>query len=100
MQMLRNATFFSSNLAWNGLFQHLEGLPMDDYHEFRKDHEAKITAWKDHWSSKYVSMTYGGVAGSGAASESAPPTFNPISEFFKVLNNNYQGVRTKKLRSL
>jgi hypothetical protein len=22
-------------MAWKGLFQHLEGLPMDDYHEFK-----------------------------------------------------------------
>jgi hypothetical protein len=34
MQMLRNARLFSPFLAWKGLFQHLEGPPMDDYHEF------------------------------------------------------------------
>ncbi|CAM6099672.1 unnamed protein product [Calypogeia fissa] len=34
MQMLRNAMLFSPFLAWKGLFQHLEGPPMDDYHEF------------------------------------------------------------------
>jgi len=32
MQMLRNARLFSPFLAWKGLFQHLEGPPMDDYH--------------------------------------------------------------------
>ncbi|CAM6095651.1 unnamed protein product [Calypogeia fissa] len=72
---------------------------MDDYHEFRKDHEAEITAWKDYWSPKYVSITYGGVVGSGA-SGSTPPAFNPISKFFEVLKKKYQGVRTEKLRSL
>ncbi|CAM6129865.1 unnamed protein product [Calypogeia fissa] len=97
MQMLRNATLFSPFLAWKGLFQHLEGPPMDDYHEFQKDHEMEIRAWRDHWSPK--SMTYGGVVGTGA-SGSTPPAFNPISEFFKVLKKNYQGVRTEKLRSL
>ncbi len=34
MQMLRNARLFSPFLAWKGLFQHFEGLLMDDYHEF------------------------------------------------------------------
>ncbi len=34
MQMLRNARLFSPFLAWKGLFQHLEGPLMDDYHEF------------------------------------------------------------------
>ncbi len=33
-------------------------------------------------------------------SGSSPPAFNPIEEFFKVLKKNYQGVHTKKLRSL
>ncbi|CAM6103416.1 unnamed protein product [Calypogeia fissa] len=72
---------------------------MDDYHEFRRDHDTEITAWKDHWSPKYVSMTYGGVVGT-ATPTGAPPPFNPIEEFFKVLKKNYQGVRTEKLRSL
>ncbi|CAM6092104.1 unnamed protein product [Calypogeia fissa] len=44
MQMLQNATLFSPFLAWKGLFQHLEGPLMDDYHEFRNAHEAEITA--------------------------------------------------------
>ncbi|CAM6092316.1 unnamed protein product [Calypogeia fissa] len=73
---------------------------MDDYHEFRKDHEVEITVWKDHWSPKYVSMTYGGVAGTASSSGSLPPAFNPIEEFFAVLKKNYQGVRMEKLRSL
>ncbi|CAM6082588.1 unnamed protein product [Calypogeia fissa] len=73
---------------------------MDDYHEIWKAHDAEIMAWKDHWSPKYVSMTYGGVVGTAAPSGSLPPTFNPIEEFFEVLKRNYQGVRTEKLRSL
>ncbi|CAM6111262.1 unnamed protein product [Calypogeia fissa] len=44
-------------------------------------------------------MTYGGVVGT-ATPTGAPPPFNPIEEFFKVLKKNYQGVRTEKLRSL
>ncbi len=36
MQMLRNVRLFSPFLAWKGLFQHLEGPPMDDYHEFQR----------------------------------------------------------------
>jgi hypothetical protein len=36
MQMLRNAKLVSPFLAWKGLFQHLEGPSMDDYHEFRR----------------------------------------------------------------
>ncbi len=46
IHMLRNARFFSPFLAWKGLFQHLEGLPMDDYHEFQRDHAAEIKAWR------------------------------------------------------
>jgi hypothetical protein len=34
VQMLHNARLFSPFLAWKGLFQHLEGPPIDDYHEF------------------------------------------------------------------
>ncbi|CAM6082310.1 unnamed protein product [Calypogeia fissa] len=100
MQMLRNAELFSPFLAWKGLFQHLEGPPMDDYHEFRKAHDMEIMAWKDYWSPKYVSMTYGGVVGTAAPEGSLPPAFNPIEEFFEVLKKNYQGVRTEKLKSL
>jgi len=40
--MLRNARLFSPFLAWKGLFQHLEGPLMDDYHEFRRDHALKL----------------------------------------------------------
>ncbi len=46
MQMLRNARLFSPFLAWKGLFQHLEGPPMEDYHEVRRDHVAEIETWK------------------------------------------------------
>ncbi len=42
MQMLRNAKLFSPFLAWKGLFQHLEGPSMDDYHEFWRDHATEI----------------------------------------------------------
>jgi len=46
MQMLRNARLFSPFLAWKGLFQHLKGPLMDDYHEFWRHHVAEIDAWK------------------------------------------------------
>jgi hypothetical protein len=46
MQMLHNARLFSPFLAWKGLFQHLEGPAMDDYHEFRRDHAVEIEAWR------------------------------------------------------
>jgi hypothetical protein len=42
MQMLRNTKLFSPFLAWKGLFQHLEGILMDDYHEFRRDMLLKL----------------------------------------------------------
>ncbi|CAM6099169.1 unnamed protein product [Calypogeia fissa] len=73
---------------------------MDDYHEFWKAHDVEIMAWKDYWSPKYVSMTYGGVVGTSTPEGSLPPAFNPIEEFFEVLKKNYQGVRTEKLKSL
>jgi hypothetical protein len=29
-------------MAWNGLFQHLEEMPMDDHHEFKHVYEIDI----------------------------------------------------------
>ncbi len=109
MQMLHNAKLFSPFLAWKGLFQHLEGPPMDDYHEFWRDHATEIEEWMQHWSPSYVSITHGGVASGGTTTPSTPsmstqvvlpPLFNPITEFFLRLKKNYQGVKTEKLRSL
>ncbi len=74
MQMLRNAKLFSPFLAWKGLFQHLEGPPMDDYHEFRRDHAVEIEAWRQHWSPSYVSITHGGVASGGTTTSSTLST--------------------------
>jgi hypothetical protein len=109
MQMLSNARSFSPFLAWKRLFQHLEGPPMDDYHEFRRDHATEIDAWKQHWSPSYVSITHSGVASGGTTTSSTlststhvipPPLFNLVTEFFLRLKKNYQGVKTEKLRSL
>jgi len=79
---------------------------MDDYHEFWRDHATKIKEWRKHWSPSYVSITHGGVTSGGITTPFTstqvipPPSFNPIMEFFLRLKNNYQGVKTKKLRSL
>jgi hypothetical protein len=109
MQMLCNARLFSPFLAWKGLFQHLEGPPMDDYHEFQRDHVTEIEEWKQHWFPSYVSITHGGVTSGGTTTPSTPststqvvppPPFNPITEFFLRLKKNYQGVKTEKLRSV
>ena len=62
MQMLRNAALFTPFLAWKGLFQHLEGPPMDDYHEFWRTHEPEIEAWRQYCSPTYVSIANGGSA--------------------------------------
>jgi hypothetical protein len=71
---------------------------MDDYHEFRKDHAAKIEAWRQHWSPSYVSITHDGVASDGTTTLSTPststhvvppPPFNPVMEFFLKLKKNY-----------
>jgi hypothetical protein len=48
MQMLCITKLFSPFLAWKGLFRHLEGPLMDDYHEFRRDHATKIEEWRQH----------------------------------------------------
>ncbi|CAM6014680.1 unnamed protein product [Sphagnum balticum] len=107
--MLRNVRLFSPFLAWKGLFHHLEGLPMDDYHEFQRDHATEIEEWRQHWSPSYVSITHGGVASGGTTTPSTPststqvvppPPFNPITEFFLRLTKNYQGVKTEKLKNL
>jgi hypothetical protein len=98
MQMLRNARLFSPFLAWKGLFQHLEGPPMDDYHEFRRDHATEIEEWRQHWFPSYVSITHGGVVSGGTTTPPTPststqvvppPLFNPITEFFLRLKKNY-----------
>jgi hypothetical protein len=88
MQMLHNAILFSPFLAWKGLFQHLGGPLMDDYHEFRRNHATEIEGWRQHWSPSYVSITHGGVASGGTTTPSTPststhvvppPPFNPIT---------------------
>ncbi len=107
MQMLHNTKLFSPFLAWKGLF-HLEGPPMDDYHEFWRDHAAKIEVWRQHWSPSYVFITHSGVVCGGIITPSTPsmsthvippPSFNPVTKFFLRLKKNYQGVKTPKLRS-
>jgi hypothetical protein len=109
MQMLCNAILFSPFLARKRLFQHLEGPPMDDYHEFRRDHAADIEAWRQHWSPSYVSIIHDYVVSGGTIMPSTlsmstqvvpPPPFNPVTEFFLRMKKNYQGVKTEKLRSL
>jgi len=98
MQMLRNARLFSPFLAWKGLFQHLEGPSMGDYHEFRRDHATKIEEWRQHWFPSYVSITHGGVASGGITTPSTPststqvvppPPFNLITKLFLRLKKNY-----------
>jgi hypothetical protein len=42
MQQMHNPQLFTPFIAWKGLFQHLEGLLMDDYHEFKCAHEVQI----------------------------------------------------------
>ncbi len=80
------------------MFQHLEGLAMDDYHEFRRDHVAEIEAWRQHWSPSNVFITHGGVASGETTMPSSPststqvvppPLFNPVTEFFLRLKKNY-----------
>ncbi len=106
MQMLRNARLFSPFLVWKGLFQDLEGPPMDDYHEFQRDHAIKIEEWRQHWFPSYVFITPSGVFSAGTTTPSTPsmstqvvppPPFNPITKFFLRLKKNYQGVKMEKL---
>ncbi len=61
-----NPQLFTPFMAWKGLFQHLEGLPMDDYYEFKCVHEIQIKEWQFYWSPNYVFITKGIVAPSGA----------------------------------
>ncbi len=50
MQQMFNPQLFTPFMAWNDLFQHLEGSPMDDYHEFMCDHEIRMK------SGHYISL--------------------------------------------
>jgi hypothetical protein len=67
MQQMRNPQSFTPFMAWKGLFQHLEGSPMGDHHEFKCAHEIQIEEWWVHWSPNYVSITMRIVAPSGAS---------------------------------
>ncbi|OAE22507.1 hypothetical protein AXG93_4855s1000 [Marchantia polymorpha subsp. ruderalis] len=117
-------------VSLKGLFQHLKGPPIDDYHEFGREYVMEIDAWRRHWSPNYMSIIQGdvgtrgdasgsiiggtsGLAGAGTSSSAISvassstseeatgvPWFSPIPEFFKRLRKNYKGVRTEKLRSV
>ena len=100
--MVLCSTKFTPFLAWKRLFQHLEGPPMDDYHEFRRDFDVEIEAWRLYWSPSYVSITHGGVGAAVTGGTSGatpgktgigmsiaggvtppPPPFNPMTVFFQ-----------------
>jgi hypothetical protein len=57
-------------MAWEGLFQHLKGPFMDDYHEFKCAHDIQIEEWQLYWSPNHVSITIGIMAPSGATTPS------------------------------
>jgi hypothetical protein len=123
-QSLKNPKGFSAFIAWKALFSHLEGAPMDDWREFAQEHAAKIEQWRAFYSPNYVPLTLGGHKeasskssttepyktpqarreaagkGDGASTSTMAPCFNPIVEFFKVLEKSYQGVRVDKLKNL
>jgi len=63
---MHNPQLFTPFMAWKGLFQHLEGPFMNDYHEFKRAHEIQIEEWRLYWSFNYVSITKGIVAPNGA----------------------------------
>jgi hypothetical protein len=44
-------------MAWKGLFQHLEGSHVDDYHESKHAHDIQIEEWRLYWYSNYVFIT-------------------------------------------
>jgi hypothetical protein len=66
MQQMRNPQLFTPFVAWKGLFQHLEGPSINDYHEFRHAHEIQIKEWRPYWSPNYVFITMGIMAPNGA----------------------------------
>jgi hypothetical protein len=57
-----------------GIISALGNPPMDDYHEFQRDHVVEIEAWRQHWSPSYVSITHDGVASGGIITPSTPST--------------------------
>jgi len=66
MQQMSNPQLFTPFMAWKGLFQHLEGLTMDDFHVFKCAHKIEIEEWQLYWSPNYVYITRGIMAPSGA----------------------------------
>jgi len=97
---------------------------MDDYHEFCDAHEANIEEWCRYWSPNYFSITKGRLATSTPTPSTTItgvsvgpsnhrdggnglivrawvlPIFNFVPKFFEEFCTNYQGVKTKKLRTL
>jgi hypothetical protein len=59
MQQMRNPQLFTPFMAWKDLFQHLKGLLMDYYHEFKHAHDIQIEEWWLYWSPNYVSIIRG-----------------------------------------
>ncbi len=78
---------FTPFIAWKSLFQHLEGAPMDDYHDFRWKYTAEIDLWRLYWSPNYFSLTSAVhvETPSSPSDRGASPRFNPIAEFFQLM---------------
>jgi len=51
-----NSHIFTPFVDGEGLFQHLEAPPMDDYHEFKHTHDVHIEDLKLYWLPNYVSI--------------------------------------------
>ncbi len=83
-----NPQLFTPFMAWEGLFQHLKGSSMDDYHEFKCAHDIQIEKWRPYWSPNYVSITIRVMAPSGAT---ATPSINLASRSGSATSNGTIG---------
>ncbi|CAM6094670.1 unnamed protein product [Calypogeia fissa] len=108
-EKLKHKADFTPFTTWVLMFQHLEGAPMDDYKDFNNDHTAKIEAFREYWSPMHMPFMFDKKSSTKldkftfsetSSSRKVAPRFNPILEFFEVLEKGYQGIRVDKMKSL
>jgi hypothetical protein len=106
---------FNPYMVWRALFGCLEGAPLADYEKIEAANFTTVVAWRDFYAPNYADV-FGGnpnaasTSGKGkdkkeeetdkSVGEGQPPPFNPTTEFFLRLFQDYQGQRTDKMKAL
>ncbi|CAM6085510.1 unnamed protein product [Calypogeia fissa] len=97
-EKLKHKADFTPFTAWVLMFKHLEGAPMDDYKDFNTDHTVEIEAFREYWSPTHMPFMFDKKStteldeftfNEASSSRKVAPKFNPILEFFEVLEKGY-----------